>query len=231
MKSSWLDHPGTVTVVAAVAGSIIMVVGQLFGALFPIMLGPDLSDYDLVCDPVYHNILLTNNVTKLSYGSKAEFGGPQGIDIFVTGGDHKNGTSSVTIMYPKSTTRNYSYSDTSTISIVSLHRIYDYNREIYLNVESPPGINISLSDPVIRLGKPAKLNIKVNILEVMNPKMIKYGTDFDFKYPIIIRGIGADGKERNCTMIIGLGAADRSRFFPPFDPAMQIKMEHYLNAL
>jgi hypothetical protein len=63
-------------VVAAVAGSIIMVVGQLFGAFFPIYFGPNLSDYDLVCDPVYHQILLEDSNS--SYGV-----------IFSTGGGKK----------------------------------------------------------------------------------------------------------------------------------------------
>jgi hypothetical protein len=57
-KESWLDHPGKIALVAAVVGSIIMVVGQLFGAIFPIWLGPDLSDYNLLCEPVYNKVLL-----------------------------------------------------------------------------------------------------------------------------------------------------------------------------
>lgn len=199
MRSSWLDHPGTVTMVAAVAGSIIMVVGQLFGALFPIWLGPDLSDFDLVCDPIYHNILF-----------EFDLNSPHSIIATNELESSKNGISNVTISYPKGTTSICSYEGTSTIRVVSLHRIYNYDREIYLNVESSPGINVSLSNPIVRLGKPVDLHINVDLLSLLKSKHAEYGTRWSHKYPILIKGIGADGKERNCTVIIGIGPAGRN---------------------
>jgi hypothetical protein len=187
LKSSWFDHLGKVTFLAAVAGSLIMVVGQLFGTLFPIWLGPDLSDYDLVCDPIYHNILIKHDFNSShGYVFASDVG-----SIFTTG-------------------VSCTYSGTSTISVHSLHRIYGYEREIYLNVKSLPGINVSLSDPIIQLGKPIYLNLNVNILYLLN-NHAEYGSFWDNKYPIVIQGIGADGKERNCTVIIALGSANRDR--------------------
>jgi hypothetical protein len=118
--------------------------------------------------------------------------------------------------YPSLATHFEEYSGSSTISVISLHRIYNYDCQIYLNVESLPGINVSLSDPVIRLGRPVVLNINVNVLYLMNHKLKEYGTVWDYKYPIVIRGIGADGKERNCTVIIEVGPVDRS-FFSAFN--------------
>ena len=59
MSSSILDRP----VIIALIGSVIVVVGQLAATVIPIWLGPDISDYSLVCNPVYHEISLNQTKT------------------------------------------------------------------------------------------------------------------------------------------------------------------------
>lgn len=179
---SYLDHPGKVAVVATVVGSIILVVGQLFGTFFPIWFGSDLSDYNLVCDPIYTSILIDEqnvvfiNNKPIIVGHLGSVGGLE-----------------------------------SVVNAINLHRIHKYLHEIYLSVDCPPGFDISISNPIIIPGKPVNLRLGVNLTYVL-----KYGnrplarTHEREMYPIVIQGIGADGKKRNCTMIIEIGAINRS---------------------
>ena len=59
MSSSILDRP----CIIALIGSFIVVVGQLAATVIPVWLGPDISDYSLVCNPVYHEISLNQTKT------------------------------------------------------------------------------------------------------------------------------------------------------------------------
>ena len=63
-RGMWKDRPLTVA-----AGSIIVVVGQLFGTIFPIWFGPDLSDYSVISDPIYHTLFFNINGNNKTYGS------------------------------------------------------------------------------------------------------------------------------------------------------------------
>ena len=116
MAGSWIDHPGKV----ALIGSIIILVGQFGATIFPILLGPDLSDYNLICDPVYHEIKLNDTRTvalSADYVSKGAF--YFAVPFF------------------------------SQIHLSSLHPLHKYTRQVSLIVSSPPGINCLLSKPII----------------------------------------------------------------------------------
>jgi hypothetical protein len=173
MPKSWLDHPGKV----ALVGAFIVLMGQLGATIFPILLGPDLSDYDLVCNPMYINISIDESHTIFINKEPIGTGPYGGLDGLI-----------------------------STIDAISLHKIYNYNREIFLYVDSPPGISVSLSNPIIKTGEPVNMRIGINLTH-----MLKYSsspmtqTQDSEMYPIKICGIGADGKRRNCTVIIGIG--------------------------
>lgn len=155
----------------AIIGSIIVVVGQLFGTIFPIWLGPDLSDYNLISDPIYHLILYKIDVNVDGYNITC----------------HAANTNTISV--------------SSTISVASLHRLHNYNREIYLYVEDPPGFESSVSNPVIRTGQTVSLTTNINMSHIIESK---HNLLEGKKYPITIQGIGADGKKRNCTIVIDI---------------------------
>ncbi len=61
-RDKWID--------VVIVGSIIVVIGQLIcsfsGFVVPILLGPDVSDYNLLCDPGYYTVPYSNTV--INYG-------------------------------------------------------------------------------------------------------------------------------------------------------------------
>jgi hypothetical protein len=184
-KKSWLDHPGKV----ALVGAFIILMGQFGATIFPIVFGPDLSDYNLLCDPVYHDILIDNN----------NF-------LFI---DNNTG-----YKIPEDQNSKCYCEVQSIIRAVNFNRIQNYGRDIYLSVYCPPGFEARLSDPIIRSDKPVFLKVNINLTYLMNSS---YGsqsyTQFRDKYPLIIEGIGADGKKRNCTMIIETGSTNEPKGF------------------
>lgn len=184
-KDSWLNHPGKVAVVAAVAGSIIMCVGQLFGTLLPIWFGPNLSDFSLTTDPVYQKIELhepllsnggyttvtytNNNTTKKLY------------DNYII-------NNSVGLSY---------YYFNASLTARNLHPIQEYTYQIALIANCPRGFEAIISNPSIRVHQSTDISIKANLTYLIA------NTNFEeTNYLITIEGTGSDGKKRNCNIIL-----------------------------
>ena len=156
----------------AIAGSAILSLVQLMGILFgtwiPLYYGPDLSDYSLSCDPIYHNLVYDslshsiqeNENYKIDYDS--------------------NGTILFVHLISKIRATNY-------------HPLKPYNRQILLKTgNNYDSFIVTLSEPVIDIKNYSIIDINLsNISEL-----------FPAKYPVTIKGIGSDGKERSCTITI-----------------------------
>lgn len=116
----------------AIAGAIILAIGQLTGALcgviFPIWLGPDVSDYVLSSHPEAHSYDYNSTFNEFRYTRTQ-------ID-----------TSAYLIF-------------TSEIIATNLHPLRDYNREIYLNILKPSYINATLSNFAIKVGEKSILYV------------------------------------------------------------------------
>lgn len=179
IKEPWHYHPLTI----AIIGSIIVVVGQLSATLFPIWLGPDLSDYNLLCNPIYQEIRLTDPV-KDAY-------------------DTTNWS-----IINKTSEGLYTCYFISNIKIINLHPIHKYNRQVSLTVTCPPGFSAVTSEPVISDGHPTSLVINANLTHLISD--IKDTDNTPKRYPIIVQGIGAEGKKRNCTVIVAWNIDDNA---------------------
>lgn len=116
----------------AVAGSIILVTGQLIGALcgvmFPIWFGSDTSDYSLSCRPI--SFSYEYNSELLKYNDNTTWTNATPDLIFAT-----------------------------KIYATNLHPLRDYNQQIYLEIITPKGINSSTADFAIRAGNCTTLSI------------------------------------------------------------------------
>jgi hypothetical protein len=164
------NRPGAV----AIVGSIIILVGQLGATMFPIMLGPDLSDYNLLCDPVYHEI-------KPPSGELAGW------------------------------TRNQIVE--SNISLISMHPIHSYKRQVSLIVNCPTELSATVYPPIVTIDKPSVLHIEFNYTKFTNTSKY-YPWVINQIFPITIKGLGADGKERSCTVLVEL--KEQPQLFPIF---------------
>jgi hypothetical protein len=77
------------------------------------------------------------------------------------------------------------------VRAISSHPIQNYTRQIYLTVSSPPGILIQLDNSVLHTGQSTNLKIMA-VADMLN----------NSDYPVVIRGIGEDGKKRDCTVLV-----------------------------
>jgi hypothetical protein len=227
MSTSWIDSPGKVTLVVALVGLVggfFIVLGQLAATTIPIWLGPDLSDFNIICDPAYHEIDLNTPPNIPPFVDKDDYnlklgGIPIGSKKFIVPRPIKNEDLLVTL---GTVTQNSSYIleygvFSSEISIASLHPLQKYKRDVNLIVACPVGFSASLSNSTLSLGRPVKLKVVANITYF---KKTIFGTLGLFSHstnelifsiknektviPITIEGIGADGKRRNSTMLIAM---------------------------
>ena len=116
----------------AVAGSIILVTGQLIGALcgvmFPIWFGSDTSDYSLSCRPISFSYEYNSTLCKYYDNMTSANATP---DLIFT----------------------------TKIYATNLHPLRDYNQQIYLEIITPKGINSSTADFAIKAGNYTTLSI------------------------------------------------------------------------
>jgi len=176
-KGSWYDRPLWI----AVIGSIIVMVSQLFGTIFPIAFGPDLSDYKLVCDPfnpeIKYEPMLDRNCSV-------------------------NNGMNVTTYKLNYSEFYYNYIFTLNITLCDIHPIQGYKGEVFLTAICPPGFNVEIPDPIINSKKSTIGYIRANVSYLINldPEILETGST----YLITIQAIGSDGKERNSTIIAGM---------------------------
>lgn len=148
-KRPWYESPFWGPLTIAVIGSIIILIGQFASIVLPIYLGPDVSDYNIICTPSYFEITSTS---------------PKNVEPI-----------------------------NCTISIISLHPLQKYTRQVYLAVINPPGFS-TFSHPC---NQALYAGQSTNMRFVANKSSLNSGGS----YPIVIQAAGADGKRRNCTII------------------------------
>lgn len=86
------------------------------------------------------------------------------------------------------------------ISLENIHPLQTYSRQVFLTTSCPPGFVVSLSNPIITLDQPTTLKIDVNLTYLLLQNLNLWGEENIF--PIAVYGMGADGKKRNCTIIL-----------------------------
>lgn len=186
---------------AAVVGSVIVMVGQLFGTIFPVWFGPDLSNYNLKCDPFSPEIKyepMLDRECNISDGMN---------------------TTTYKIDYSKIY---YNYIFALNISLIDLHPIHKFKGEVFLTSICPPGFNAVIPDPIISAKKSTNIYIRANVSHLIFSEASILETGHT--YTIFIRGIGSDGSERNATAIaimkpiIGSGIFDRFAKILPGNP-------------
>ena len=134
------------------AGTIIIALSQLFGPLFgasyPLILGPDASDYSLSFSSMYYNI--TFNDASENYTIMAT--DISGSDYAPTKDGHYQKGKSIFIY--------------TNISAINSNSLMKYNDQIFLDVISPANVTVSLAKPVIMVGQSSDAVI---IIENPNP--------------------------------------------------------------
>ena len=161
-------------------GTVLIALSQLFGPLvattYPIICGPDSSDYDLLFNSVYINIsynstsgnysaAATTDSSDQFYGYKEETLIPLGERFWINNG----------------------------IIAVNSNPLMKYEDQIFLEIIfEPDGVITSFSRPVIRVGQSSDLTIR--FVNRPDPGL----------YPIRIRGIGGDGRIREAMMVVGI---------------------------
>jgi hypothetical protein len=210
MPHSWIDHPGKV----AVIGSIVILVGQLGATLFPMIFGPDLSDYNLVGDPIYIEIMppsTTQHVFSEYHTGWVENGSLiEGMSLDVPFPKLPN-TEDIKSIYIKNITGykinffdDIPFQEFQTkIYLSNVHPIHKYNRQVFLTVTCAPAFYANVSNPIVTIDQPSILYIGFNYTDYR-----KYYNSLPWEinetFPITIQGLGADGKERRCTIIMEL---------------------------
>jgi hypothetical protein len=170
--NSWYEN----AIVIAVAGSIIVVVGQLAGTIIPIMYGAqDGSDYSISVDPV-------------SIKDKVYFGYPEDFE------DTKKtlGIQNETIIFPADSSAEYINLGEAEIKVEDLHPfIRPYKFGVFLTSSGAPSNSTITFDPP---------EIKPGGVSHMTIKLTWWGCLDEGDYPIIIKGLGGDGKTRTTTV-------------------------------
>lgn len=133
-KNSLWDRP----LMIAAIGSVIAFMGQLFGTVLPIYLGPDISDYDLYCDPVYV-VFTPAHMPDLSQLS----------DLL--------NTSQVPAVDRPLLNRSV------VISANNLHPLQRYKHKIYLDCIIPKGAYAKFSDDVITADQKTTLTLDISM--------------------------------------------------------------------
>ena len=175
------------------AGTIIIALSQLFGPLFgafyPLILGPDASDYNLAFSSRYYNVTFNYSTNQYDITS---FDNP------------------VPQHYPPQKNETYKRGDqisfSTNISAADLNPLMRYNEEIFLDVIPPNKVNTSVENPVINVGQSSKVIIYLN----PDPDQ---GT-----YSIEVQGEGGNGKIRKAMTVIGVPKKIESRWFTPSRP-------------
>jgi hypothetical protein len=164
----------------AFAGTILIALSQLFGPLFaatyPLICGPDASDYSLSSDWIYIDVSYNNSTGNYSYERTIDSAGL----LY----DSKKETP-ISILD--------SISINNIINATNLNPFMNYDNQIFLSVEANDDVLLtSLSRPVIKVGQSSILNI-----EFMNKP-------YPGTYHIKVVGESGDGKKRKAMMVIGI---------------------------
>jgi hypothetical protein len=127
------------------AGTIIIALSQLFGPLFgafyPLILGPDASDYNLAFSSMYYNV--TFNDSTLIYDITSP-------DTPVQHYPHDPNQKSEQINFH------------TKISAINLNPIMVYEDEIFLDLIPPNKVNASVKNPVIKIDQSSDVIISLN---------------------------------------------------------------------
>jgi|GEM_PF-2948106 len=193
----WYESPFWGPLTIAIIGSLIVLVGQLSSVVIPVLIGPDLSDYSLVCTPSYHEISLnqTNAVDVWDDGTRRSLNRTKIIDMLVNG---KIVEFAPFDLY---------------ITIKSLHPLQRYSRQVFLTISCPPGIEPADSFyPVIRGDQPTFVSLWVNMTYAKSHVHVAY--------PITVEGIGSDGKKRTSIAIVAWDLKDYDSMQPFVREAM-----------
>lgn len=144
-SEKFLDKEDQNLVNVIFAGTIIIALSQLFGPLFgafyPLILGPEASDYNLAFSSMYYNVTLNNSTYMYDITSR---------DIPV---QH----------YPYNPFKNSEQISFHTkISAVDLNPIMGYDEEIFLDLIPPNKVNASVENPVIKVDQSSDVIISLN---------------------------------------------------------------------
>ncbi len=120
----------------SIAGTIVLVTAQLIGAfsgvMFPIMLGPDVSDYSISCDPVDLKIVIPDSLIDEEVAAKL---------------NHTSVKRSIFNMY------------TVNISVNNLNPLRKYNKQVYITSSCPPEFEVNVFSPVLKIDHSSELRI------------------------------------------------------------------------
>jgi hypothetical protein len=173
--SKWYDNAGKVAGMAA----ILALFGQLLASVIPIWLGPsDLSDFNINIDKVYYEIGVEGDDLGL-------------LDIQQIKPLSESSVNNIEI-------KNNNINIYSTINITNLHSIIKpYPHTVFIRVINPPrGFYFIIKNPE---GKPdfeTQMEIQIPFDE--------FKTIIPGNYPVVIQGLGGDGRIRNCTCYISV---------------------------
>jgi len=124
----------------SLVGTFILVTAQLIGAFssvtFPIMLGPDVSDYSISCYPVDLEIVIPDSLINERIAAKL------------------NRTSKMHLIY-----NIYTFN----ISVNNLNPLRKYDKQIHLMVSNSPEFITNIVSPVLKIDQSSELRIGVNL--------------------------------------------------------------------
>jgi len=124
----------------SIAGTIVLVTAQLIGAfsgvMFPIMLGPDVSDYNISCDPANLEIVIPDSLIYEEFSA------------------WPNHSSSKSIMYKAYTVK---------ISVDNLNPLRKYDKQVYITPSNHPVFDINVFSPVLKTGQSSELSISARL--------------------------------------------------------------------
>lgn len=160
-QRSWYESPFWGPLTIAIIGAFIVLFGQFATIVLPVYLGPDVSDFSLICDPSF----------------------------IETGMGLSPINPSEELIMPWHNTAQIS----AQLSINSVHPLRNYTRQVYVKILKQPGIWVEPNEFVLYAGQSARFHIMVFV-----DNLTINGTI----HPMVIQGIGEDGKKRDCTVII-----------------------------
>ena len=147
---------------------------------YPIVCGPEASDYSLSLETIYCNISYNSTSGNYSFAGTTDSLG----QIY-----HEEETS-IPFGHP--------FLIYNKISANNSNPLMSYDNQIFLSISADDRIITSLSRPVIKVGQSSGLEIQFE------------GKPNIGLYPIKVRGIGGDGKMREAMMVIGISFPSRT---------------------
>ena len=160
------------------AGVILVALSQLFGPLvattYPIILGPDASDYRISFESIYYNISHNNTANNYTISATSD---SLGEDYHVI--ETSTPIESDFVIHNK-------------ILATNLNPLMNFEDHIFLSIYNPGEIRTFLSRPIIKVNQSADLIIQFIDSPINN------------LYPITVRGISEDGRIREAMMVIAI---------------------------